>query len=125
MNSRQIEALAYIQEHGRITNREYRRVCPNWSAETLRLDLVDLCGRGILRKIGTKRGTHYVPKGPPTDIGSTGEQLMTERGVIDAVCILVQSGRIDSINVYVRLEYILSSVQTNVPIREWEQRDNA
>ena len=42
MNERQARALAYVQERGRITNREYRSICPDVSAETLRLDLVDL-----------------------------------------------------------------------------------
>ncbi|MBC7223469.1 MAG: putative DNA binding domain-containing protein, partial [Anaerolineae bacterium] len=57
MNERQLRALAYIQKHGRITNREYRELCPSVSAETLRLDLADLVDKGILLKIGDKRGT--------------------------------------------------------------------
>ncbi|MDY7078187.1 MAG: ATP-binding protein [Chloroflexota bacterium] len=62
MNERQAKALTYVQEHGRITNREYRNVCPDVSAETLRLDLVDLVERGILLKIGAKKGTYYILK---------------------------------------------------------------
>jgi len=62
MNERQARALAYIQEHGRITNREYRTLCPDVSAETLRLDLVDLVDQGILLKIGAKKGTYYILK---------------------------------------------------------------
>jgi len=62
MNERQTQALAYVQEHGRITNREYRGICPDVSAETLRLDLVDLVERGILLKIGAKKGTYYILK---------------------------------------------------------------
>jgi len=62
MNERQTRALAYVQEHGNITNREYRTLCPDVSAETLRLDLVDLVERGILLKIGAKKGTHYILK---------------------------------------------------------------
>ena len=62
MNERQARALAYVQEHGRITNREYRDLCPDVTAETLRLDLVDLVERGILLKIGAKRGTYYILK---------------------------------------------------------------
>jgi ATP-dependent DNA helicase RecG len=65
MNERQIRALAYIQENGRITNREYRGVCPDVSAETLRLDLVDLVERGLLLKIGAKKGTYYILKKAP------------------------------------------------------------
>ena len=62
MNERQVKALAYLQEYGRITNREYQRLCPDVSAETLRLDLVDLVKRGLLLKVGAKRGTHYILK---------------------------------------------------------------
>ncbi len=62
MNERQLRALQYIQERGRITNREYRELCPHVSAETLRLDLADLVERGILLKIGDKRGTYYILK---------------------------------------------------------------
>jgi ATP-dependent DNA helicase RecG len=65
MNERQLRALAHLQEHGRITNSEYRRLCPDVSAETLRLDLVDLAGRGLLLKIGAKRGTYYILKEAP------------------------------------------------------------
>ena len=65
MNERQLKALSYIQEHGRITNREYHNLCPNVSAETLRLDLVDLVQRGLLLKLGAKRGTSYILKKPP------------------------------------------------------------
>jgi len=62
MNERQARALTYIQEHDRITNREYRTLCPDVSAETLRLDLVDLVEQGILLKIGAKKGTYYILK---------------------------------------------------------------
>ncbi|MCD6289482.1 MAG: DeoR family transcriptional regulator, partial [Anaerolineae bacterium] len=62
MNERQLRALQYIQEHGRITNREYRELCPHVSAETLRLDLVNLVEQGLLLKIGNKRGTYYILK---------------------------------------------------------------
>ncbi len=62
MNERQAKALAYIQQHGRITNREYQKLCPDYSSETLRLDLVDLVQQGVLLKVGAKRGTHYILK---------------------------------------------------------------
>jgi ATP-dependent DNA helicase RecG len=62
MNERQLAAINYIRQHGRITNREYRRLCPHVSAETLRLDLADLVEKGILIKIGDKRGTYYILK---------------------------------------------------------------
>lgn len=62
MNERQARALTYVQGQGRITNREYRKLCPDVSAETLRLDLVDLVERGILLKVGAKKGTYYILK---------------------------------------------------------------
>jgi ATP-dependent DNA helicase RecG len=62
MNERQARAVTYIREHGSITNREYRQLCPDVSPETLRLDLSDLVNRGVLIKIGAKRGTYYILK---------------------------------------------------------------
>jgi ATP-dependent DNA helicase RecG len=66
MNERQLKALEYIEQNERITNREYRSLCPSVSPETLRLDLVDLVNRGFLLKIGAKRGTYYILKRPPS-----------------------------------------------------------
>lgn len=62
MNERQAKALAFIQEQGRIRSRDYQDLCPDVSPETLRLDLVDLVDRGVLLKIGQKRGTYYILK---------------------------------------------------------------
>jgi ATP-dependent DNA helicase RecG len=62
MNERQMRALAHVREFGRITNRDYRAMCPNVTPETLRLDLVDLVDKGLLLKVGDKRGTYYILK---------------------------------------------------------------
>jgi len=62
MNERQMRALAHVREFGRITNRDYRAICPNVSPETLRLDLADLVDKGLLLKVGDKRGTYYILK---------------------------------------------------------------
>jgi ATP-dependent DNA helicase RecG len=62
MNERQMRALAHVREFARITNRDYRTICPNVSAETLRLDLADLVDKGLLLKVGDKRGTYYIMK---------------------------------------------------------------
>jgi ATP-dependent DNA helicase RecG len=62
MNERQTKAIAYVNEHGSISNREYRMICPGVTSETLRLDLVDLVERGLVLKIGSKKGTHYILK---------------------------------------------------------------
>jgi ATP-dependent DNA helicase RecG len=62
MNERQMRAMHYIEEHGRITNRDYRQLCPDVNSETVRLDLVDLVDKGLLLKIGDKKGTYYILK---------------------------------------------------------------
>ncbi len=62
MNERQTQAINFVRESGSITNREYRQLCPDVSPETLRLDLADLVDRGVLLKIGSKKGTYYILK---------------------------------------------------------------
>ena len=61
-NERQKKALSFVREDGSITNSDYQRLCPNVSSETLRRDLNDLVDRGLLLKIGSKKGTHYILK---------------------------------------------------------------
>jgi ATP-dependent DNA helicase RecG len=62
MNERQTRALTHVRENGSITNGEYQRLCPDFSAETLRRDLADLVKRDVLLKIGSKKGTTYILK---------------------------------------------------------------
>ena len=62
MNERQLRAVQFMKEHGRITSRDYQELCPDVTAETLRLDMVDLTERGIVLKVGVKRGTYYILK---------------------------------------------------------------
>ena len=62
MNERQIKAIEFLQRNSAITNRDYRDMCPHVGSETLRLDLADLVNKGILLKIGDKRGTRYILK---------------------------------------------------------------
>ena len=62
ISERQKRAVQYVQEHGRITNREYQQLCPDVSAETLRIDLADLVDKGLLIRIGDKKGTYYMLK---------------------------------------------------------------
>ena len=59
LNERQRQALAEVQQRGHVTNGDLRRVYPEVTAETLRLDLVDLVQRGLLRRQGRCRGTIY------------------------------------------------------------------
>jgi ATP-dependent DNA helicase RecG len=62
LNERQEQALAYLLEAGRITNREYQQLCPDVSPETIRRDLADLVSKDLLLKIGEKRATYYIFK---------------------------------------------------------------
>jgi len=62
LNERQLRALSYTQERGSITNREFRELCPEVGAETLRLDLAEMVNQGILLRVGAKRGTRYILK---------------------------------------------------------------
>nr|WP_290670505.1 helix-turn-helix domain-containing protein [Ardenticatena sp.] len=62
LNERQIRALEFVAEKGRITNREYQQLVPNVSSETLRRDLAQLVEMGVLIKVGEKRGTYYIFK---------------------------------------------------------------
>jgi len=62
LSPRQVLALRFLKENERISNREYRQLCPDVTAETLRLDLRDLMTRGIILQVGSKRGTYYVLK---------------------------------------------------------------
>jgi ATP-dependent DNA helicase RecG len=61
-NERQARAMQYLSEHGRITNREYHDICPSVTPETLRLDLNDMVDKGLIMKIGDKKGTYYILK---------------------------------------------------------------
>jgi ATP-dependent DNA helicase RecG len=60
LNERQIAALIHLTEHQRITNRDYRDLQPGVSDETVRRDLADLVERGLLLRIGDRRGTYYI-----------------------------------------------------------------
>jgi len=60
LNDRQIAGLLFLAEHRRITNREYRELRPEVSDETVRRDLADLVTRGLLLRIGDRRGAYYI-----------------------------------------------------------------
>jgi ATP-dependent DNA helicase RecG len=62
LNERQQAALAQVLKSTRITNRDYRDLFPELSEETIRRDLADLVEKGILLKMGDKRGTFYILK---------------------------------------------------------------
>jgi ATP-dependent DNA helicase RecG len=60
LNERQIKAVMYVKEKGRIMNKEYREVC-SISQRTASRDLSVLVSKGIFEQIGiTGKGTEYV-----------------------------------------------------------------
>ncbi len=59
LNERQREALEYIEKHGKVTNREYRKI-NDVSRQTAKRDLSDLVEKEILKQKGKGRGTHYI-----------------------------------------------------------------
>jgi ATP-dependent DNA helicase RecG len=61
-NQRVEKMLDFLKSNGHVTNREYQELCPDVSAESLRRDFVELVERGIIMRIGDKRGTYYILK---------------------------------------------------------------
>ena len=62
LNTRQEQAIEFVLENDRITNREYQDLCSDVHPETLRRDLADLVKKQVFLKIGSKRGTYYILK---------------------------------------------------------------
>lgn len=62
LNPRQELALGYLGSHKRLNSSAYQELCPDVSSETLRRDLADLVDKGLLLKMGSKRGTYYILK---------------------------------------------------------------
>lgn len=62
LDPRQEQALAYLVQHGSITNRQFRELMPGLSDETVRRLLADLVDQGLLLKIGERKATYYILK---------------------------------------------------------------
>jgi ATP-dependent DNA helicase RecG len=62
LNVRQERALQFLTQgdQKRITNGDLQALFPDVHPETIRRDLVDLVGKGLLVKLGQKRGSYYV-----------------------------------------------------------------
>lgn len=58
LNVRQIKAIEYIKEHGKITNKEYREL-NDVADETMRRDMKELLNEGIIIKHGKGRSIYY------------------------------------------------------------------
>jgi len=60
INERQVRAVKFVKEKGKITNKEYT-ILANINSRTSLRDLNDLCDKGVFEKIGiTGRGTQYI-----------------------------------------------------------------
>ena len=60
MNERQIKAVMYVKEKGKITNREYQQIAETTDRTALR-DLNQLCELSIFQRVGsTGRKTEYI-----------------------------------------------------------------
>ena len=60
LNNRQIKAVLYVKEKGKITNKEYQML-NSCSRNTATNDLRDLMNKGILKESGKKgAGAYYV-----------------------------------------------------------------
>jgi len=61
LNERQIKAVMYVKERGKITNKEYREIT-GLSDEGARIDVNELVKKGVLLSKGKGRNAHYVLK---------------------------------------------------------------
>jgi ATP-dependent DNA helicase RecG len=62
LNNRQIQAVAYIREHGKITNSEFQILASIKKRQATK-DLNDLEERQVISRVGkTGKGTHYILK---------------------------------------------------------------
>jgi len=60
LNERQIKAVMYVKEQGKITNKEYREIFTMTDRTALR-DLTDICEKGVFQKVGkTGRKIEYI-----------------------------------------------------------------
>ncbi len=60
LTERQAKIVEYIQSYGKITNREWRSLLPDYSDDTILRDLKDLISKKIVRKKGMTKSAGYV-----------------------------------------------------------------
>lgn len=58
LNTRQVKAVQYVKEKGKITNRKYQEI-NEISDRTSSRDLENLVARGVLKRIGDKKSSYY------------------------------------------------------------------
>ena len=59
LSERQIKAVLYVKENGKITNKEYQEINTGITDRTALRDLEILIEKGILKRIGDKKATYY------------------------------------------------------------------
>ncbi|AUB56370.1 transcriptional regulator [Methanobacterium subterraneum] len=59
LNNSQIQAIAYIQDHGSLTMSDFLRISHGINERTLRRYLADLVDKKLIRAIGEKKGRRY------------------------------------------------------------------
>ena len=59
LSERQLQAVAHIKRHRRITNADYQQLVKT-TRKTATRDLDVLVVKGVFRRVGEKRGSHYV-----------------------------------------------------------------
>jgi ATP-dependent DNA helicase RecG len=62
INERQVRAVAQVKKDGRIANSEYQELA-GVTRKTAARDLEDLVEKGVLKRVGEKRGSHYTLAG--------------------------------------------------------------
>jgi len=62
LNARQQEAVAYVKRNGRIANSEYQQLT-GATRKTATRDLDELVTKGVFKRVGEKRGSHYLLTG--------------------------------------------------------------
>ncbi len=88
LNERQIRAVLYVKEKGRITNAEYQRLC-QVSKRTASDELSALEAKGLLERVGTRgKGTYYQlrvqQKGEMGNKWATNGQIANKEGESNA-----------------------------------------
>ena len=58
LNARQVKAVSYVKEKGRITNSDYQAL-NEISDRTSSRDLEDLVAKGVLKRVGDKKSAYY------------------------------------------------------------------
>ena len=78
LNERQIKAVMYVKEKGKITNKEYQGISKVRKRQATD-DLKELENKEILERIGiTGKGTHYILKGRQRGKNSNKGALKTQ-----------------------------------------------